>query len=109
MHWWGDEWNGWNDLTKAHNYIHRFVRRWSGCYLMSKEKYGTIRYEHIFPPYGSMYYRNKLHRWWLNSWIYYKWCAYGKFILSIAIKRAAKKYPKVKEEILEDWDGGDYL
>lgn len=126
-HEWGDEWfekNG-DDLYAAERYIYRFVKRWSRCRLLSKEKYGTLRYEALFPPGGS-YFKTKLDRFlekwllkkvimvdyssykipifcWQTTWLYHLWYKLGEKTLKIAIKKAAKKYPNVKDEILDDY------
>lgn len=130
-HEWGDTWfekNG-GDLYKAEQYIYKFVKRWSRCSLMSKEKYGTLRYEAIFPPGGS-YFKTKLdlflEKWfikktmlvdysgykipilcWQTSWMYNLWHKLGEKALKIAINKAAKKYPNVEKEIR--WDFTEFL
>ncbi len=58
-HIWSDEWfekHG-DELYAAQKFIVNFVRRWSRCLLVTKEKYGTIRYAAIFPPYCGYYKR----------------------------------------------------
>ena len=135
-HEWGDEWfeKYGRELGAAERYIGRFVKRWSGCRVISKEKYGTIRYEHIFPPYGAFFIRdhwiNKCLRLlgktyysyevlgetregffyttWNRTALYYYWSQLGKKVLKIAIHKACKKFPNVKDEILDDWDE-DYI
>lgn len=139
MHIWGDEWfekHG-NELYAAEEYICKYVKRWSGCILISKEKYGTLRYEWVFPPwtrrgqfslpkwlitcsyveeyrdddrvvYGLKYElgsggKSPVIIWrWCDSWLYGKWCKFGEWTLTRAIKKAIIKFPNVKEEILDD-------
>lgn len=132
-HTWGDEWfdKYGIKLYAAERYLYKFVKYSTGCSLMSKEKYGTIRYEAIFPPYGAYYRHNnlidrflllfgsKIIRYsfngkefeivkqrftWTESFIYRLWFKLGRFSLGIAIKIACIKYPEVKEELLDDWD-----
>lgn len=56
--WYDDpEWPYWNDLYNAENYIRDYTYKWSKCRLVSKEKYGTIRYEAVFCP-GMRYYNS---------------------------------------------------
>lgn len=93
-HEWGDDWPYWGELYTAEEYIVKFVERYSFCYLSTKEKYGTLRYERVTPPRWSWYI--------FDFWLYSKWAAFGKFILRIAIKRACKKFPNCKSEILDD-------
>lgn len=104
MHDWGDEWfeKYGKDLYRAENYIYDFTRRWSRCHLMSKEKYGTIRYEHIFPPGGGIFYNHWYSKWWLNSRIYSLWARFGWYVCGWAIKRAVKKWPYLEDEL--KWD-----
>jgi hypothetical protein len=95
-HQWGDKWFEKNglELSLAMNYIYTFVKRWSKCSLIMKEKYGSVRYEYLFPPLrGTLY----------CTWIYRKWVQYGKWILKIAVHRACKKYPAVMREIVDDY------
>lgn len=95
-HYWGDDWfleNG-RDLADAERYIWNFVNKWAKCCLISKEKYGTLRYERILPP-----------RWtWKYNWIYLKWRSVGIKAFRIAIRKAIKKYPTVAPEILDDYE-----
>jgi len=135
-HQWGDTWFAQNgkELQRAEDYICQFVKRYSLCSVVMKEKYGTLRYEHIFPP-GAQQTITKLDYLliklfgskevqfltqeaktgftvprvqWNGSFVYSKWVGFGKFVLKIAIKRAAKKFPDVREELLADYDE-DYL
>jgi hypothetical protein len=56
-HSWYDapEWEHWGELEKAQEYVSEYVYKWSRCRLICKEKYGTIRYEYMFPPGGRMF------------------------------------------------------
>jgi hypothetical protein len=101
MHIWGDDWfeaHG-DELYDAMQFIQEDLYKYSRCRLICKEKYGTIRYEWLLPPYGALFYRNKVHRWWLNSWLYYKWTAYGYKCLRRAVYKAILKWPHLYHEI----------
>lgn len=105
MHSWGDDWfekHG-KDFSEAQHYIYDFTKRWSRCNLSFKEKYGTIRYEWIFPPYGAIYYRNPIHRFWVSSWLYYKWEHFGWYVCGLALQRAVKKWPQFETELCCDF------
>lgn len=47
-HEWGDEDFDFGGLYKAENWIVKFYRRATGKNMMTKEKYGTIRYEYTY-------------------------------------------------------------
>lgn len=124
-HTWNDDWPYWEELYKAESYIVKWTYRLSLCHLSSKEKYGTIRYEYIFPPGGRRYKTpiidaflklfgevnydgHKYQKYmWGNSYLYNVWIKFGKYILKKVVNRATKKFPNVKEEILEDLDWFD--
>lgn len=103
MHEWGDSWEHWKELYKAENYISNFVYRWSRCILCSKEKYGSIRYEWMFPPLGGVYYRYWYSKAWIHCWLYQKWALFGWWVCGIAIKKAIKKWPYLEEELCCDF------
>lgn len=105
MHDWGDDWfeQYGDDLYRAQRYIYDFTKRWSLCRLCSKEKYGTIRYEWIFPPYGGIYWNQWYSRWWTQSWIYRKWCHFGAYICGVAVKKAVKRWPHLETELCSDF------
>lgn len=94
-HEWGDSWPHWNELYQAEQYIFKYVKKYSFCYLSLKEKYGTLRYEFINPPRWSWYI--------FDCWLYFKWIKLGQFVLNKAVCSACKKFPNVKAEILDDY------
>lgn len=123
FHTWGSGWPHWEELNDAGDYIADYVYRHSWCRLSWKEKWGTLRYEEIYPPAyknvgpiitlpfikqtidGRKYPIYLL--FWTSSWLYYKWRAYGVKQMRIAIDLACEKFPNVKAEIREDyweWD-----
>ena len=100
-HEWQDGWEYWKDLYRAQDEIIAYVRKYGRCCLVCKEKYGTIRYEYLFPltpvswNYSSNRIRNFIYRWWLR---------YGNWILRRAIKKVIKKYPHIALELTDDFD-----
>ncbi len=117
MHYYGDDWPHWDELGEAHLYIQDCVYKYSLCRLISKEKWGTIRYEYIYPPgCRSWWFSVKLPfkrktKWgdldvylfnWPDSWLYYKWMSYGGWTLKRAIAKACLKFPNVVKEISVD-------
>lgn len=104
MHSWNDKWfeKYGDDLYKAQRYVTSQVKKYSACHLMSKEKFGTIRYEWIFPPGGGLFYRHWYSRFWIESRLYDLWRNYGWYITKRAVYSAIKKYPHLKDELLSD-------
>lgn len=123
-HIWGDDWPHWAELYEAEEFIINYVYKWSRCSLVSKEKYGTLRYEWLFPPFGGcrfgphikLPYFTRTYEWngvkekhpiylwiWNQSSIYRKWEQFGHWVLQKAIKKASIKFPNVAEEIREDF------
>lgn len=111
MHSWGSEWDErfGDDLTEAHYYIINYVKRRTGCYLMSKEKYGTIRYEYIFPPGGGLFYRHWYSRFWIASKLYQLWVSFGWYMTKRAVYSAIQKYPWLADELMQDLASNDKL
>jgi len=110
-HEWGDETFDWRALAAAGEYIRKYVRRYSLCSLMYKEKYGSLRYEWIFPPYGGIYIymRSKIYRWWNHCWLYRKWTNLGWLVLKRAVFNAIEKWPHIKDELLSDLAANEKL
>lgn len=109
FHIWGDNWPYWDDLYMAEEEMRAYVKRYSGCYLSSKEKYGTIRYENVWTPWHIHQwpiFRGLKHRTLFKAFyeIDNRWREWGKFILRQAIKKAVKKRPHIKAELLDDAD-----
>lgn len=120
-HDWSDEDFDWKGLNEAQDFIRKYVKTWSRCNVITKEKYGTIRYEWLFPPGGSVRYgfhiklpyftrSNKymdnipIVLWrWQDSIIYRLWFKLGVYTLNKAVHKAVKKWPHLKDEILEDY------
>lgn len=123
-HIWGDEWfkKYGDQLYSAQSFIYSYVKKWTRCVVITKEKYGTIRYEYIFAPGGSIRFGpaiklpaifdkhttyGRCPRFlfiWNQCWVYRTWIQLGKRVLKRAIRIACEKYPDVKDEILADAD-----
>jgi len=122
MHSWGDEdFHCWKELEESAEYIAKFCLKWGRIPVRDwKEKWGTVRVycgfgwlqlAQVFSP-RTMYYGHwKWYTRWL--WLIYipRWVnrlvtPYQHFIYRLAYKRAIKKWPTIKEEILygADWD-----
>lgn len=117
---WGDDWPHWNELYQAENWIADYVYTYSRCRLQSKEKWGQLRYEHVWPPtigkngpiirlpfplfhktiLGGKYPRYLI--FWTSSWLYYKWMWWGTKMLRRAVRLACVKFPNVINEITAD-------
>lgn len=121
MHYWGDDWEYWDDLEKAITFIGNYVHKYSRCRLVMKEKWGCIRYEWLIVPgatfYKPFYISFPFYRYdrflkekvqvtwhWESSWLCRKWRAYGYYITRKAVKKACELFPHIKDEILEDFD-----
>ena len=122
-HIWGDDWKYWDTLYEAESFIFNYVYKYSRCRVLTKEKYGTLRYEWILPPGRSLdvssvklpyvsydkdqkrYYLGKCIVWrWVDSRMYSIWRRYGKWMLNRAVNKACKKWPEIKAELLSDYD-----
>ena len=124
-HEWGSDFD-FKSLDDASYYLQDNCRRWARLGLWTKEKYGTLRVSvtcayfmeydfihHIFYP-GHAYYR--LPRWFRTyiDWPVGKclnavgivWLVqtYQKAVLKHFWKRAAKKWPHIAEEILDEYE-----
>jgi len=112
MHQWGDDWEHWDELYATEQKIRKTVWFWTRCRLISKEKYGTIRYEFILPPGGKFFYPKKYYKvlnWWNSSKLFHWWCKLGwKFTLWTVLKTAKKK-PYLADELLEDLASNEEL
>lgn len=112
-HEWGDDWfeeHG-GELIDAIDFISNYVNENSYYYLSMKEKYGTIRYEFLCPNSKlddlTMYTNdaslidNELLRTNLRL---------GALeVARKAVVLAYTKYPSIKDEILDDFDDGEYI
>ncbi len=94
MHSWNDDWPYWDDLYVAQDFIKDYVKDNSECHLCCKEKYGSIRYEQVWP------------KDWENiTWEHPEYntiVAKGWRVLDEAITKAASKWPMMEEELTED-------
>lgn len=94
-HVWGDSWPHWEELYKAEQWIGKQLYKYTLCRLSSKEKYGTLRYEHTIPPKWCWYLGK-------NIFIYTQWCRFADFMLIKVVNQACKKFPNVEAELLDD-------
>ena len=39
---------------------------------------------------------------WTNCWLYYKWMAWGNYILGRAVQKAVEKWPHLEKELTSD-------
>lgn len=85
-HIWGDKQFDWDGLGKAMDDIRVTTKEELGLDVMLKEKYGTIRYEHI-----------GIWNWKDTADIGPEVAQFTALVLNIS-----DKYPHIKEEILED-------
>lgn len=122
MHEWGEEDFDWKALDDACNYLTRRCRQFARLGVWTKEKYGTMRVTAWFGlthPTQSVvwpgYCRVMLPRWYIR-WIdeplgkllrfffidklIYK---YQNMVLKYFWRRAAKKWPHIKNEILDEY------
>lgn len=124
-HIWGDEDLDWAALDEACHYVWKQCRRWARMGVWTKEKYGTMRVSltcayfteydflhHIFWP-GHAY----IHwpRWFRAyvDWpfgklmkkigVVYLLQRYQNWVLKRVWLRAAKKWPHIREEIMDEY------
>lgn len=128
MHCWGDGFPYFGDVGEAADYIGTFCRRWGRiCVTQTKEKYGTARvYCHIgyyslhgliYPGYAYSQFPDWL--WHLDCRVITKLMSFfrfdkimvlwQKFIYRTAYKRALKKWPHIRNEILDCADFYEFL
>ena len=118
MHSWGDGFKYFGDVSRAADEIGDFCRKWGRINVaQTKEKYGTARvyctlgltdlhgllypgYAYVRGPYWLMtlpIFRYLPTRWWQRR------------VYRLAYARALKKYPHIREEILDCADWPEYL
>lgn len=118
MHYWGDDWDGWDDLSRVCDEMWTFTRRWGRLGGDIKEKYGTLRFyakfhhmvhDLIWPGYVYCQWPKWLHFLWSwDCWYYDKYCSrlrycivkYQYWIYRLAYRRALRRYPQIRKEIL---------
>lgn len=126
-HFWGDNFEYFEDVAEAADFIASYCRRWGRFSCYGKEKYGVVRLEYVYmgsTSFHSLLFPGKLYID-IPMWLYmvdsrfsmyvtqplfggllYK---YQLFILKRAYKLAVKKWPHIKDEIMEEygWETGD--
>lgn len=111
MHYWGDDFKHFRDVEEVAYKIGKFCRRYGRiCVMQTKEKYGTARvycsfdlsdlHGLIWPGYAYVRYKKlyKLLTFRLFKYVPTLW--WQKRVYREAYKRALKKYPHIREEIL---------
>lgn len=128
MHIWGDEWFQKNSLTlrlaiRLFQGLNDLLR---GPFFLTKEKYGTMRIEYFMltPMIDIWLFRQNvvfIHSPRLNkiaNFLYYVFkytginyiiLKYQRFIFNLITFVTVKKYPEVKEEILDEFEFEDLL
>lgn len=92
---WGDDWPYWDQLTTAMSWISKELEDTTGLYLMCKEKYGTMRYEHIMKAGDPHYeFADTIPNWMLLKDIVFK---------------AIDNWPEIKDELLSDFASHDEI
>lgn len=120
---WGDPWSKkyGKDLIDAGTWISTELKRRTWCTLVWKEKYGTLRYEHVICPGGSVYFLKNgfsLPLWlfpvrtqhgtyprawyWSSSKLAQYWQSRAWHTLWKIIQEATVKWPHIEEELVED-------
>ena len=125
IHLWGDAEMDWKALDEAERYLNDRCRQFARLGLWTKEKYGTLRVStnvayfseydfihHIFYPGHVLYYWPKWFRKYID-WplgnvlkrigVLHVIQKYQHAVLKYFWKRAAKKWPQVAEEILDEY------
>lgn len=124
-HLWGNTDFDWKALDDAGWYITKNCRRWARFGVYTKEKYGTLRIDTTaaywtYWPVHSLIYPGYYHYRWSNKligWMEYPLAKitektglmrlvnrYQTWVLKYFWKRAARKWPHIAEEILDEYD-----
>jgi hypothetical protein len=93
FHHWSDKDFDWRGLDEAIDYIDKYITRWGlGTIrvLQAKEKFGLARI------YVSV-----------NSNMFTMW--YARLVYKYAYRKAVRKFPTLRDEILEDADYSEWL
>jgi hypothetical protein len=125
MHEWGEEDFDWEALDEACLYLSSQCRRWARFGVWTKEKWGTLRVETTCAFFGEWPLHNLVN----PGYVRYTWSRWimlyidiplGKVLKLIGVthliqkfqvaafkffwKKAAKKWPHIKDEILDEWE-----
>ena len=122
-HEWGDQDFDWKSLDDACIYLSKNCKRWARLGVWTKEKYGTMRvtvWMGLYEPFQNLIYpgyaRAMFPRWFrhyidfpLGDLIHFLRISkpiywYQLQVLKFFWKRAAKKWPHIAAEILDDYD-----
>ena len=102
-HMWGDEDFDWDGLERARQEIFEKFRFATGGILISKEKYGSIRYERLLLPGTAYYITDADELWTANPAFQATYREFMQFKLWEIIQRVAGKYPHIEDEIICDF------
>ncbi len=123
-HKWGEDFD-WDALNEACSYLEKNCRRWARMGIWTKEKYGTMRVSTTcawfgMEPFQNVFYpgyvRAMFPRWFrkyidlplgtllskLRITRFIQWYQYS--VLKYFWKKAAKKWPHIAEEILDEYE-----
>ena len=126
MHYWGEEGVDWHGITDAAHYIGHILRRWGRVGVADcKEKYGEVR---VYCTFGWHQLHNITHPGHFFSrypkWLWELDCTYLHYLIRplnvavipiqrslyrIAYRRALRKWPHLRDEILEGADFPELL
>lgn len=128
MHNWGDEFLYFEEVGEAAEYIGRFLRKWARVSVTNtKEKYGTVR---VYCSFGWSQFFSITHPGYAYSrypkWLWNLDVSYGSKLIHLlrinniiiplqtmlyryVYKQAIKKWPMIREEILNGADWDEYL
>lgn len=106
MHHWGDGFD-FKALDNIGRWIAKDVKNHSGCTLVWKEKYGTLRYEHTFPSpiwekIAGILDRLPGQQYIGSTYLLPYFAARGQQALKEAVLCAIELHPDFEDEILED-------
>lgn len=87
MHRWGDDWPHWDQLYESEKNIKDEFEKRTGLVLSLKEKYGSIRYEHVMDPSANYSFADTIENW---------------MILKEIVFAEVEKHPEIEDELLID-------
>ena len=120
MHEWGDGFPYFKEVAEASEEMGDFCAKWGRIAVtQTKEKYGTCRVycsfgwyqlgQVFFPRYHWCKGPKILWKIYIPKWINKIFIPYQIWIYRLAYKKAIKKYPMIKKEILCGADWSEYL
>lgn len=92
-HYWGDDWLYWDDLYEAQQFIEDKMEN-RNLRVVMKEKYGSLRYEHVFEIYRSNSGGDDARDW---------------RVLYAVMQEAIGRWPHLEDEILSDFAANEEI